>query len=157
MKAKSSFNVFAAICIIVGVLFLLENYDIISGIFNLWPIFPLFLGWGLTLIFLKRGRKDLVALGAGVYLICFSLLAFYFNLTSWTTIADTWPIFIGFLGITFLIVAYFDRRRAIYLLIGIFLCFLYANFVLIFTVDVRLWPISLVLLGVCIFLVRRYG
>ena len=157
MYKSTSFNVLAGVSFLVGVLLLLGNYNVIPKLDRLWPVFPLFLGSGLGLLYFNRGRKDLVALGLGVFLVCFSILAFYYNFTSWAAISSTWPLFLGFAGISFLVVAYFGNSRPIVFLIGIFLCFLCLVFILVFTVDLRLWPISLVLLGICIFIIRRYN
>ena len=69
------------------------------------PLKPLLitsLGGGLVGIFHQRGRRESVFLGAGVYLICFSLLALYCSFTSWSRLAVLWPLFIGFLGVAFL-------------------------------------------------------
>ena len=155
MRAKSSFNVLAAICILFGILFLLENYGIFSGVYELWPVFPLILGWGLCLLFFKRSRRDLGMLGMGVFLICISLVCFYYNFTSWSMIASTWPAFIGSLGLSFLAVAVYDKQRYLAAFIGLILVFLCATFILVFSVDERLWPISLILFGVCIYFYRR--
>jgi hypothetical protein len=157
MYRRKSFNVLAGISIFIGALLLLQNYNVIPNINKLWPIFSLFLGWGLGILYFKRGRKDQIALGMGVFLICFSIMAFYYNFTSWVAISGTWPLFLGFAGISFLVVAYFANSHPIVILIGVFLCFLCFVFILVFTVDLRLWPISLVLFGICIFLIRRYG
>jgi hypothetical protein len=156
MRPKRSFQVLAGICILFGILFLLENYGALSGVYNFWPIFPLVVGLGLNLLYFRRGRRDPIALGMGMYLILFSSLAFYCNFTSWAVIATLWPLFAGFMGVSLLVVAYFEKKQPVMILIGLCLCLLCLTFILVFTIDLRLWPISLVLFGIFILLIRRY-
>lgn len=111
MRTKTSYNVLATICIIFGIGLLLENYGIVPGVHKAWPIFPLFVGLGLNMLFFKRKRSDSTVLGMGVFLTLFSLLAFFYNFTTWKYIIHTWPLFIGFVGVSFLAVAFFISER----------------------------------------------
>lgn len=154
---KSRYSVFASLCIIIGVLLILENYGYINGVYNLWPIFPFVFGTGLYLVYVDRGKKDAVALGMGVYLIQFSILAFYANYTSWSSMTHLWPFFVGFLGVSFLSVYLSTGKGIIFFHLSIFLIGLCVVFFLIFSVDYRLWPISLVLFGISILLIKEFN
>ncbi|MGC8755841.1 MAG: LiaI-LiaF-like domain-containing protein [bacterium] len=154
---KSRYSVFASLCIVIGVLLILENYGYIKGVYNLWPVFPLVLGIGLYLLYSDRGKKDAVVLGMGVYLIQFSILAFYENYTSWSSMVHLWPLFVGFLGVSFLSVYISTGKGIIFFHLAVFLIGLCVVFFLIFSVDYRLWPISLVLFGISILLIKEFN
>ncbi len=154
---KSRYNVLAFLCIIIGSLLLLENYGYISGVYNIWPVFPLTFGIGLYMLYKDRGGRDSLLLAMGIYLIQFSVLAFYENYTSWTTMSYLWPFFVGFLGVSFLSIYISTGRGIIFFHLAVFLIGLCVVFFLIFSVDYRLWPISLVLFGISILLIKEFN
>lgn len=154
---KNRYNVFAFLCIGIGLLLILENYGYINGIYNLWPVFPLVLGIGLYLLYVDRGKKDSIVLAMGVYLIQFSILAFYENYTSWSTMSHLWPFFVGFLGVSFLSIYLSTGKGIIFFHLSVFLIGLCVVFFLIFSVDYRLWPISLILFGISILLIKEFN
>ncbi len=154
---KSRYSVLAFLCVFVGMLLILENYDYITGVYKVWPLFPLIVGLGLYLLYRDRGRKDYVVLAMGVYLMQFSGLAFYENFTSWAGMAYLWPFFIGFLGVSFLSIYISSGKGTIFLHLTVFLTGLCVVFFLVFSIDPRLWPISLVLFGISIFLIKTFN
>ncbi len=154
---KGRYNVLALLCIGIGALLILENYGYINGIYHLWPVFPLVLGIGLYMLYMDRGKKDAVVLAIGVYLIQFSMLAFYENYTSWTSMSYLWPFFVGFLGVSFLAIYISTGAGIIFFHLAVFLMGLCIVFFLIFSVDYRLWPISLVLFGISIILIKEFN
>ncbi len=154
---KGRYNVLALLCIGIGVLLMLENYGYIKGIYNLWPIFPLIFGVGLYMLYKDRGARDSILLAIGIYLIQFSVLAFYENYTSWTSMVYLWPFFVGFLGVSFLSIYISTGNGMIFFHLGVLLIGLCIVFFLIFSVDYRLWPISLVLFGISILLIKEFN
>lgn len=156
MKAKPTTSILAILCILSGCILLLESYGYLSGIYRIWPVFPLILGIGFCLLFFRKNRNDAALLGIGIYLVCVSVLFFFLNFTSWGVLTDIWPLFIGFLGFSFLAPIIWAQKRGVFIPIAFFLLFLCGAFLLVFTVDIRLWPISLVLLGICLLLIGKF-
>jgi hypothetical protein len=156
MKTNPRFRALAVLSILSGVLLLLDAYGYLNGIYKLWPAFPLILGIGLFLLFFQKHRQEVALLGIGAYLVCASIFFFYLNFTSWAILADAWPLFIGFLGISFLAPVVLGRKRRIFTPIALFLIFLCAVFILVISVDSKLWPISLILFGICLLLIGRF-
>lgn len=154
---RGRYNVLAVLCIGIGALLMLENYGFINGVYNLWPVFPLVIGVGFCMLYRDRNRRDLTVLAMGVYLIQFSALAFYENYTSWKSMAYLWPFFVGFLGVSFLAIYASKGTGTVFFHLGMFLIGLCGVFFLIFSVDYRLWPISLVLFGISILLIKEFN
>ncbi len=154
---KGRYNVLALLCIGIGVLLMLENYGYIKGVYNLWPIFPLILGIGLCMLYVDKGKTNPTILAMGVYIIQFSALAFYANYTTWKSMEFLWPFFVGFLGVAFLFVYFSTGKGMIFFHLGVFLAGLCVVFFLIFSIDYRLWPISLVLFGISILLIKEFN
>ena len=154
---KGRYNVLALLCIAIGGLLILENYGYIRGVYNLWPVFPLILGIGFYMLYRDRGKKDLLLLAIGIYLIQFSVLAFYENYTSWSNMIYLWPFFVGFLGVSFLSIYVSTGKGIIFFHLAVLLIGLCVVFFLIFSVDYRLWPISLILFGISILLIKEFN
>ncbi len=154
---KKRYNVLASLCIIVGFLLILENYGYVSGMYKLWPVFPLVIGIGLYLVYRDRGRTDPVILAIGVYIIQFSILAFYATYTSWSSMEYLWPLYIGFLGVSILSIYISNNKSIIFFHLSFFLIGLCVVFFLVFSISARLWPISLILLGISILLIKEFN
>jgi hypothetical protein len=134
--------------VIAGILLLCENFGLLGRVHQLWPVFPAFAGLGFVMLFVQRGRCDTVLLGIGSYLLGLSVLFFALNFTDWALLARAWPVFIGLLGLSSLLVApYALRAQEAFWISGIFLVLLASVFYLVFGVSPRLWPASLVLFG----------
>jgi LiaF transmembrane domain len=154
---KGRYNVLAVLCIGIGALLILENYGYVKGIYHLWPIFPLILGIGLYMLYVDKGKRNPTILAMGVYIIQFSALAFYANYTTWASMEYLWPFYIGFLGVSFLSVYIGTGKGMIFFHLGVFLIGLCIVFFLVFSIDYRLWPISLVLFGISILLIKEFN
>ena len=131
--------------VVLGFLFLLENLDIINGVHRFWPIFPLMAGLGFLILF-NYNKKESVLAGIGTLIISTSGLFFYLNFTSWKQMAFLWPLFIIFFGLSFLSI-YLSCKKSIYLYLSLAFMAIGLVFFLIFSVNAKLWPISLLLLG----------
>ena len=156
MKIKMRYRPLAILSIICGALMLMDTYGYLGGVYKLWPVFPLILGVGLCLLYFKKQRFDFALLGIGTYFICISFFFLFLNYTSWSILVDAWPLFIGFLGLSFLAPVIFGKKRGIFIFLALFLIFLSSIFVLAFSANSKLWPISLVLFGICLLLVGRF-
>jgi hypothetical protein len=146
----------AVLSILSGLLLILESYGVMRGIWRLWPVFPLILGSGFLLLYNHQNCRDALLVGLGIYLVCCALLFFFLNYTSWTLMGDLWPLFIGFLGLAFLGPVVSRSGSRVLLPIALGLLLICGVFLLVATVDPRLWPVSLVLFGGCLLLVARY-
>ena len=100
----------ALYCILLGLFFSIDHFAGISILHKLWPIVLLNLGIGFIGIFAKRKFREKLYLSVGEYLILFSFLALYCNFTSWRILAQIWPLFILFFGIT-LVTQFFIHKN----------------------------------------------
>jgi len=150
-----SIRFLASAAVVYGVLLSLENFGYLRGPKKWWPGLTLILGLGF--IGLQRKRGFLPALGIGVYLCCFSALAFYCNYVGWNTLTSLWPVFIAFMGLS--LSCCFLARRDLWVLeaLGLALICLAMTFILIIEVGPRFWPVSLVLFGITCLAVERYA
>lgn len=151
---KGEFRILGILSIAVGVLLLMEQADILTGVHKLWPLFPAFVGTGLILLFFRRSRRDLLLLGMGVYLLVAAAVFFTCNFTSWSFLSQAWPLFVALLGlVSVLASAFAGKTRQVLWLSGLLLIIVAFVLFLVFTVNLRLWPISLVLFGTWVLLV----
>lgn len=148
---SSALRIIVFILLLSGMAMILENYHIIDGYYRLWPVYILFLAYGLLYLFYRKGKNDNFLLSVGVYLLQFSLLAFYCNFTSWKNLGVWWPLFIGFISPPTLLI-YIYQKRKFYLLTSITTLMLAIIFILVFQVDSKLWPLSLIFTGTVIYL-----
>lgn len=153
---RSQFSGLAILSMVAGALLLLENHGLVGPVHRLWPVFPGFVGFGLTLVFARRGRRDLVMLGLGSYLLGLAALFLVLNYTRWSLLERAWPVFLALLGVSTLAVApYAQRARQVFWFTGSFLVLLALVFYLVFGLNPRLWPASLVLFGCWILVLTR--
>ncbi|HEY3356689.1 MAG TPA: hypothetical protein VGQ83_25790 [Polyangia bacterium] len=150
-RVRGKFTGLAILSVIAGALLLCENFGLVGPVHRLWPVFPGFLGLGLAMLFVQRGKRDLVLLGIGSYLLGLSALFLVLNYTHWGLLARAWPVFLALLGLSSLVVAPFARwMRGAFWVSGGFLVLLAVAFYLIFGLNPRLWPACLVLFGLWI-------
>lgn len=148
----TSYRRLAYLLIIMGVLFGLDSYLSIHFVYKLWPLLILILGTGLTGIYIESNTRGVLYLSAGVYLICFSLLAFYCNFTSWAILARFWPLFITSLGVVFIVLYLMNRKKRFLLFIGFLLISLSIYFILVFSISGQYWWSIFIFLGLSLFL-----
>lgn len=140
-------------CVFVGILLIFENFGYIGSISLWWPLFPFLVGIGMAVSFFEHGQRELVIIGMATYILVASIFFLYLNFVGWITLKEYWPFFIGFLGLSFVSVIYFGGKRKIYKFLSFFLILLSLLLFLIFKVDSRLWPLSLVLFGISVLLI----
>lgn len=153
MRHTSSFNILAAILILIGAVFLLDNFGIITGVVAFWPALPLILGTGFCMLFFRSRRKDPVLLGLGSTILLNSIFFFYLNFAGWVRLAVLWPVFIVILGMTFL-ACYIHSRETVLIYLAVFMIALGISFILVFAVSTKLWPLTLVLTGVSFIIIN---
>lgn len=148
---RRQFSALAVLCLASGFLLILDNIGVLNGIWKFWPVFPLFLGFGGAFFFKKGGKVDAKGLGIGTFLILVSIFFFVLNFTSWKLVAKLWPAFIGMLGFSIITASHFTAKKRWFAISGLFFIFLALIFFIVFTVNAKLWPISLILFGIWIF------
>lgn len=154
-RKRGQFTLLAILCLIVGFLLTIDNLGILTGTWKLWPIFSLFLGIGGVWTFRAGSKRDLIVLGIGTYLIFISIFFFVLNFTSWSLMSKVWPTFIGVLGFSSLIITYFAEEKKWFAVSGLFFIFLSLIFFMVFTIEAKLWPISLILFGIWVLLIPK--
>jgi len=146
-RKLSSYGRLGLLLIVVGVLLAVDTLADLFFIYKLWPLLIASLGGGLLGIYVRRSRREAIYVGIGIYLLGFGGLALYCNFTSWTRMADLWPLFVGFLGLSFCLAYFLGKRSRVLLLPGLLLISLTAVFFLVFAVSVHLWWTAFILAG----------
>jgi len=164
-KRRGKYAALAVLSIAAGAILTLDNFGVTSGAWRLWPIFPLFLGAGGILFFgvqrtavaagRHRRKTNPIPLGIGTYLVMVSLFFLYLNYTRWGVLSRAWPAFIGFFGLSVIVVSVFSEKKRWFVASGLFLTLLSICFFMIFTLDARLWPVSFILFGIWILLMPQ--
>lgn len=153
MKNKKTLLFSAIIFILVGTLLTLENFSVIAGISAHWPIFLLIIGSGFTILYFQRKKTDEVLLWLGTLIFILGIFSYYLNFTSWQQLATLWPIFLGIIGSCFLSVG-LVAKKVILNYFGILFISLFLIFTLVFTISIKLWPLSLVVFGICLLILE---
>lgn len=154
-RGIGQYDVVAFLAMLVGALLLAENFGLIGHVGQGWPLTVTLAGAALVVAGAGRGRYGQGFIGTGVYLILTSFLFLYLNLTSWSRMGDLWPLFIGFLGVAIFVSGEGFRRRGALLALSVALVFLSLTFFLVFSIEARLWPISLLLFGISLLFLGR--
>lgn len=154
MQQKSSLTYLAGLFVFAGVLITMENFSIIHGVSKHWPSLLLLLGMGLLLLFHRRRNLDPVLLWMGSFFMTLGVFFYYLNFTAWSQLSTLWPGFLGVAGISFLTVAGV-KRSPLYAAFASAFLGLFVIMGLIFSVSVRLWPISFVVFGLSLLILEQ--
>lgn len=146
---------FAILLIAIGALFALNTFLSIPIIYKLWPLLITTLSIGFLEIFVKRKKRDQSFLSIGTYLFCFSILSFYCNFTTWNNLGFLWPLFIMFIGITFLNIYIFFNLKKINLFLGILFILISILFFILFSNNSEYWWLVLILGGISIIITEK--
>jgi hypothetical protein len=152
MKQRGSLGILALLFIIIGTAIILENYSLITGAIKLWPLLPLTIGAGFMMLFFER-RRDPAILWIGSFLIQLAILSYCLNCFSWSKLSALWPIFLGIIGLSFLVTHIFVKN-VIFLYLSILFIALFLTFYFIFAVSLKMWPISLVVFGISLLVIN---
>ncbi len=153
MKKNSTLVILAIFLILTGILVTLENYGLIHNVSRHWPVLLLFMGGGFLLLFFDRGRADPVLLWLGAFQVLLGVFFYFLNAISWRSLASLWPVFLGVVGFSFLLVAVFSKKMLYIYLAGGFII-LFIIFTLVFSISSRLWPLSFVVFGISLLIIE---
>ena len=141
----------AVLFIVSGLLLAVDSLLKLNIIYKLWPLLILILGTGFTGVYLKQKPRGVFCLVIGEYLLLFSLMALYFNFTTWRSISVLWPLFVAFLGLIFVSLYLFGKKNKLSLFVGLLFISLSFFFFIIFSTSGQYWWIVLILIGLSIF------
>lgn len=154
-RRTNRFWFLATILVLAGLILVAENYEVLPGAHRFWPVFPAILGLGFLALALRRRPTDPTLFGLGILVLCLSALFFLCSFMGWGILRRFWPVFIGILGAALLSASPWATTRRFLATIGTVLILLSAIFVLVVTVDARLWPLSFVVFGASLYLLGR--
>jgi hypothetical protein len=152
---SKTYTRFAFLLIVIGLLLSIDSFLGMPIVYKFWPLIIAVLAVGFLGIFIRRNRREPVFLSTSVYLICFTGLALYCNFTSWSNLRQVWPLFITFLGIVFLSIFLFYKRKYLFLLLGLLLLSLSAVFFLVFSLGGQYWWTVFILVGLSILIAEK--
>ncbi len=152
---KSSNAIFGAGLIIIGLVFLLENFGFIEFAFeSVWPFFLIIGGVAFWAGYFTD-RKNIGLIMPGTILTIYGGLFLYCSLYGWYHMETAWPLFMIGPGIGFFLMYLLGTREAGLLIpagiltgIGILFAFRHAGYV-------RYWPALLIILGIIIVIRHR--
>ncbi len=145
-KTNRSLTSIAVIFILAGMILTLENFNIVRGISSHWPVLLLLTGSGFLLLYFQTRKGDAALIWIGTFLISLGIFFYYLNFTSWSHMGRLWPLFLAIVGGSFLVTTIATRSR-IFLYISILFVAMFGALWLVFSVSLRLWPLSLVVFG----------
>lgn len=146
-------NILGLIMIILGLIFLLDNLNILRfEFFMLWPLLVILGGTGFWLGFLTN-RKNLGLIMPGTILIIYGALFMYCALTDWDYMRILWPVFLLGPGIGFFLMYAFSEKKdrglllpgGILTLLSLLFAFSHLNYL-------RYWPVILIIIGIVLLL-----
>ena len=145
---KTSDMVIGVGLIILGILFLFENFGYIEFNFkDVWPVFVILAGVGFWIGFLQD-RKNSGLLMPGSILLIYGLMFFYCSLNGWGYMSDLWPGFIIGPGIGFFMMYLFGEKEKGLLIPASILTGIGALFLISHSGIWRYWPVALIIIGI---------
>jgi hypothetical protein len=156
MNKKRRFTVLAALFILVGLALTLENYHVVEGVSKQWPAFIFLFGLGFTLLFYRKNKEDPVLIWLGPFLIMNSIFFYYLNYSHWSNLSYLWTVLIAIIGLSFLPVGFYTKRR-LFAYLAILFITLFLSLFFVFTISLRLWPMSFVIFGVSLLTIDYFN
>lgn len=152
---QENYKKLGIVFIFLGLIFATETFFKIRILYKVWPVIITILGMGYIGIFYKRESREGFFLGIGVYLILFSFLALYCNFTSWKQLSFLWPLFVVFLGISFIAIVIFKLKNKLLLFLGLIMVSISITFFLTSSIHSKFWWSILIFLGISILVMGR--
>jgi hypothetical protein len=139
--------------VIAGILVTMENFGVVKGVSFHWPILLTITGSGFMMLYFERYRNDYVLMWIGTFLFLLSLFFYYLNAFSWKMLSSLWPVFLGAVGFSFLSISIVSRKVLFAYFASVFIA-LFIIFTLVFTISVKLWPMSLAVFGLSLIIIE---
>lgn len=149
---KRSLFLVAVVLILVGILLTLENFSVVHGVAVHWPVFPIIVGAGFGLLYYHRDQNDEALLWLGSFAFFLGLFFYYLNFTNWYQLGTLWPVFLGIVGLSFLSLG-IVKVNHLFTILGTSFVGLFIVFTIVFTISLKLWPLSLTTFGFCLWIV----
>jgi hypothetical protein len=153
---KKSLTVLASLFILSGIVITLENYHIIHGISIHWPALVCLLGAGFIALFFWGSREDAALLWIGTFFSSLGLVFYYLNFTSWSLMAHEWPLFLLITALSFMTITILTKSK-LYLYFSLLFLALFCSLYLVFNVSLKLWPVSMIIFGLCLLGINLAG
>jgi hypothetical protein len=145
---KTSDMVIGVGLVILGILFLFENFGYIAFDFQeVWPVFVILAGAGFCIGYIQD-KKNYGLLMPGTILIIYGLMFLYCSVEGWYNISYLWPVFIIGPGIGFFMMFLFGQKEKGMLVPASILSGLGILFMLSKTGVMRYWPVVLIIFGI---------
>ena len=145
---KTSDMVIGVGLVILGILFLFENFGYIAFDFqDIWPGCVILAGAGFWIGYIQD-KKNSGLLMPGTILIIYGLMFFYCSVEGWQSMSYLWPLFIIGPGIGFFMMYLFGQKEKGMLIPASILTGLGILFMLSKSGVMRYWPIVLIILGI---------
>ena len=156
MRKKGSIGLLASLLIIAGVVVTLENFGLLHGVSKHWPVLLIILGIGFSILYQKGRRENQAVIWFATFWASNGLFFYYLNFTSWSRLATEWPFFLLILGLSFLSLAWYFRKK-IFFFSAVGFISLFLVFILVFSISTNLWPLSLLFLGIDLLIINRWN
>jgi hypothetical protein len=145
---KTSDMVIGVGLIILGILFLFENFGYIAFDFkDVWPVFVILAGVGFWIGYIQD-KKNYGLLMPGTILVIYGVMFYYCSMEGWYYMTDLWPVFIIGPGIGFFMMFIFGQKEKGMLVPASILTGIGILFMLSKTGIIRYWPVLLIVLGI---------
>ena len=150
MKTK---NYIGGFFIILGMLFLLSNYNITSFSIT-WPVFILYAGLVFLYSFIKERRFFGFIIPAAI-LIIISILFLYCNIKGWENMQYLWPFFIIAPGVGLLLTHYIGIKNHPLFISGVTTLCIGITFLGLMNFDLLFLGVIFVCLGLFFLFVKK--
>ncbi len=136
------------ILIFLGIIFLLENLNIITFNFlTIWPVFVILGGIGFILGYMVN-RRYISFVMPGTILTIYGVLFMDCNVYSWELMQFLWPIFLLGPGIGFFLLYFLRDHDKEMLIPGITLTVLSFLFLFRYIEYLKYWPVLMIIGGI---------
>ena len=148
-------KILGLILIFLGIIFLLDNLDVIGfNVLIIWPSFIILGGAGFILGYLIR-HENYPMLMPGTILIIAGLIFLYCNVAGWHHMQVLWPLFLAAPGLGFILLYFLGKRDKGLLIPGGLLLLLGLLFLVRHLEYIRYWPVLLIVFGIILIFMRK--
>jgi len=140
----------AFLLFVIGAVFAVDAFFGLSLAARFWPLLITVVSIGFIGISLRGPGRQPWLLVVGVYTGCFSILALVCNGISWGLLSRLWPLFIAFIGVTFIALYLYCHRSRFYLFAGLLLVAVCGAFSAVLATGSSHWWVIFIAAGLSI-------